>query len=457
MKKIGKYIVRGMLGKGGMGIVYKACLPYVNRIVALKLLAPHPNTSALLDSRLIREMFISEASTLASLRSPHFVQVLDFDFHGDAPFFTMEYYYHDLGRLIGETYHPELPTRILGLTKTISYTRQILTGLARLSRAGIVHRDIKPGNIMISDDDTIKICDFGLSKLRGERFDRPAQMMVGSPFYAAPEQERDPDTVDRRADLYSAAVILHRLLTGCLPVEGTLRPSEFHPDADASWDRFLDRALQQDPERRFASADEMIEELDLLDRAWNEKRNTFCRLVQGSPPSVNGQKTGSLRNTSVKVNARIALHTFACDQLMRPLHYSEEELPRYVNGTVIFDHAHDIAWQASGSEDPLDWRGAHEYVRQLNDTRFAGCARWRLPTIDELLSILGPPTLGIHDCIRGGFDKRQTMLWSSDRCTFMSAWYVDTSLGFAGFADFTCHFYVRAVSEGAGVSEMLSV
>ena len=277
MKKVGKYTICGLLGKGGMGVVYSARLPFLDRIVALKLLRPHPNLISLLGAEAVRNRFISEAARTASLRHPNIVEVLDFDWEGENPFFTMEYYYHDLGNLIGETYRPDLPCRVLSLDKTIHYCRQILCGLARLHRAAIVHRDIKPGNLLISDEDRIKICDFGFSRLRGEKLDRPRHLVIGSPFYAAPEQERDPDSADQRADLYSAGVIVHRMLTGYLPEGGLRKPSLFHPDTSAGWDRFIERALQPNPDNRFTTPNEMLTALEELRSEWDAKKALFCR------------------------------------------------------------------------------------------------------------------------------------------------------------------------------------
>ena len=129
MKKIGKYIVCGLLGKGGMSTVYKARLPFFDKIVALKLLSPHPNLTGLLGPDALKGRFISEAATIASLSHPNIIEVLESDFDCETPFFTMEYYCHDLGKLIGESYRADLPCRILSLDKTIHYCRQLLAGL----------------------------------------------------------------------------------------------------------------------------------------------------------------------------------------------------------------------------------------------------------------------------------------------------------------------------------------
>ncbi len=462
MKKVGKYIICGLLGKGGMSAVYKARLPVLNKIVALKLLRAHPNLTSLLGPEALRARFISEAVTIASLRHPNIIEVLDFDFDGENPFFTMEYYYHDLGRLIGETYRADLPCRILGLDNTIHYCRQLLAGLARLRRARVVHRDIKPANLMITDDDRIKICDFGFSRPRGERPGSPSSLIVGSPFYAAPEQERDPDGVDHRADLYSAGVIIHRMLTGFLPEDGIRNPGDFLPEADSSWDAFVRKALENDPDRRFGTPEEMLAALDELSGVWEKKKRDLCRFFSRDPqperPGSYLKHTGKkLRSAALKASPKEASALFDCDRLMRPLAYRDDSSSLSAQRDVVFDYANGLVWQRSGSEDALDRPGADAYCESLNTEAFAGTSGWRLPTVDELLSLFRRPGFGMGDCLPAAFDTRQKTLWSCDRCTFVSGWYVHMELGFAGFADFTCQFHVRAVADADPVEKSSQV
>ena len=454
MKKIGKYIICGLLGKGGMSTVYKARLPFFDKIVALKLLSPHPNLTSLLGPDALKGRFISEAATIASLSHPNIIEVLDFDFDCETPFFTMEYYCHDLGKLIGESYRADLPCRILSLDKTIHYCRQLLAGLARLHRAGLVHRDIKPANLMITDDDRIKICDFGFSRLRGERLGRPSSLLIGTPFYAAPEQEKDPDAVDHRADLYSAGIIFHRMLTGFLPEDAIRNPGEYHPEADSSWDAFVRKALENDPESRFATSEEMLAALDGLSAAWEKKKQDFCRLFPpGNSSAIQAEKQTAqkLRSAALKASTREAAALFACDSLMRPASYAEAGASIAVHEEVAFDFLNGLVWQRSGSDDTLDRAAAQTYVESLKLEAFAGISGWRLPTVTELLSLLRRPGFGIEDCLPPAFDKKQKALWSCDRCTFVSGWYVNMELGFAGFADFTCRFHVRAVADAENI------
>lgn len=446
-----------------MGCVYKVRVPFIGRIVALKLLSPHPNLVSLLGLEQIQKRFLSEASLIASLRNPNIVEILDFDFDGEKPFYTMEYHYLDLGRLIGESYRAELPSRLLSLDKAIHYTRQMLLGLARLYRAGIVHRDIKPGNLLISDEDRIKICDFGFSKLRGERSNRPPHLIIGSPFYTAPEQEQNPDKADQRADIYSAGVIVHRMLTGLLPEEGVRKPSEYHPDAEQGWDEFVEKALQTDPDRRFTTPDDMLRALDNLSSEWEKKKETFCRYVPDNRPGNSAEEQRrkitpcgvKLRSAPLKTNPKSAPEAFGCDRLMRPTRYSDGNFIHLFEGATVFDSRSGLVWQQSGSDDTLSRTETLHYIHDLNTCGFCGCSHWRLPTVDELFSILKSPTLEVQDCLDPVFDGKHKMLWSSDRCTFVSGWYVNMELGFADFADFTCRFHVRAVTEYENIAQVM--
>jgi serine/threonine-protein kinase len=446
VKKIHKYEVCGLLGKGGMGMVYKVRMPVVGKIVALKLLSPHPNLIALLGEEELRRLFVTEAVTMAGLRHPNIVAIWDFHESEDLTFFVMEYFCNNLGVIIGETYHVEEPCRIVRVDKAIHYTRQILEGLSRLHQAGIIHRDIKPYNILVTDQDTIKITDFGLSQLRGETFQGPRNLMVGSPYYAAPEQEEDPNQVDVRADIYPVGIMLYRMLTGALPINSFRRLSECNPDLDADWDGFLLKTIAKDRESRFGSAKEMLKALDELEIAWEEKKEKVCQM----PTTGLSKKTDLavprriLRSESIKVRPRRARELFGTDARWRPAQYVRNDFQVNEDGTVA-DKATGLIWQQAGSDHPMTWYEARDYVEQLNQERFAGRADWRLPTISELMSLLTDvPRVG-DLCIEPVFDQHERWLWSSDRRSFVAAWYVSVNMGYVSWQDFTCYYYVRAV------------
>ena len=285
MRMIGRYRVCGRLGKGGMGSVYKAKLPGLDRIVALKLLDPAEILVDLLGMEELKRQFRHEAEIMAGLRHPHIAQIWDLDVTAQAmPYFVMEYSCNNLGALMGESYRVEQPTRRLALDKAVHYAVQALEGLARMHHEGVVHRDFKPYNLLLTDEDSIKIIDFGLSKLRGEEeFNAPRGIKVGSPYYAAPEQELDPAGADGRADLYAVGVTLFRMLTGLLPYdeesgEAMRNARAFNAELDEAWDVFFAKALARDPGERHPSAAVMRGELlGLLDQ-WRKRRDRICNL-----------------------------------------------------------------------------------------------------------------------------------------------------------------------------------
>jgi serine/threonine protein kinase len=443
MKRIGKYEIRGLLGRGGMSKVFKVQIPVVDKILALKILDPDPLLVRLVGLETLRELFLSEARKMAGLRHPNIVDIWDFDEAAGRPFYTMDYYFNSLGTIIGESRHPDKPTRVIPLDKAIRFTRQTLLGLARLHHADIIHRDIKPFNLLVTDQECIRICDFGLSKLRGEKFPGPPHLKVGSAWYASPEQEQDADNVDVRADLYSTGIVLYRMLTGSLPYPESIPPSRVNPDLDESWDEFIARSVDAEPSRRFASADAMLAGLEHLDYTWQQRKERMCALGEPRPRRQETRKRHP-RHLPLKTDPRHGRAVFGLDELWRPLEYRQSEF-RADTAELITDPDAGLTWQRSGSAYQMTWRQAHRYIAYLNGQQFAGCRQWRLPTVDELISLLREVPHGTDLCIAPIFDLRQRSLWSADRRSFTAAWYVNGELGFVGWQDFSGYHCVRAV------------
>jgi serine/threonine protein kinase len=483
MKTIGRYEICGLLGRGGMSVVYKARLPRIGKMVALKLLKPHPLMAEHLGMAELRRRFLAEATTMARLRHPNLVEVWDFDEFEGTPFFVMEYFCSNLGLLIGETYRLDAPSRPLPLPRVIGYGKQILKGLSRLHHEDVVHRDLKPYNILLDEEDVAKISDFGLSKLRGEVWCGPSALMVGSPYYAAPEQERDPDSVDARSDLYALGVMLHRMLTGQLPegqptvensfftnrlpepgrldradpltVPGNANQglplaspaSQLTRKLDRSWTAFLRKAIAPEPSDRFANAPSMAMALEEFNELWLELvRNTCAAPLASTPLSWPAPQSAlPIRRHPLKVSPRNAQVLFELNPTWRPQRRGATDYAVGDHGIVTEATAGRI-WQQSGSSYPLTWVEAHRYVNQLNRDRFAGISDWRLPTVPELLLLLdSTPAAGIA-CTPPVFDPTQGNLWSADRSSFTAAWYVNVNLGFVGWQDFTCRIHVRAIA-----------
>jgi serine/threonine-protein kinase len=451
MKTIGRYIVRGQLGRGGMAGVFKVEMPVTGKMVAMKQLKPNEMLAALVGMDRLRELFTAEAVTMANLRHPNLVDVWDFDEADGRPFYIMEYFCNNLGTMIGETYETEQPSRVLPVEKAVRYARHALQGLARLHHAGVIHRDIKPFNMLLTDQDTVKICDFGLSKLRGETFRGPENLKVGTPYYAPPEQEENPDAADETADLYAAGVTLYRMLTGQLPMESPTPPSQLNPDLDERWDQMLETALAFRPESRYPKAAKMLAALDDCFFHWRAKRDRECaisedELLANAPATSMDQPP---RSQPVKVRPQVARERFGLDELWRPdPHVRNDFVER--EGGLIHDRATGLTWERSGSEYPVTWEQAENYIDRMNRNRFGGFRDWRLPTVEELRTLIDPPPQGTALCIPPVFDPAQKWLWSCDRRSHIAAWYVSLDLGFVAAHDFTGYFYVRGVRGNDG-------
>jgi serine/threonine-protein kinase len=453
MKRIGRYIIRGLLGRGGMGKVYKVELPALGKILALKLLDPDPLVAKLLGIEKLGALFETEARTMAGLNHPNIVAVHDFDRHGDKPFYVMDYFANNLGTMIGESHRIEAPSRPLAVDKTLDYIRQTLYGVGGLHDAGIYHRDIKPFNLLVTAWDTVKLCDFGLSKLHGETFAGPANLNVGSPYYAAPEQEASPDSVDQTADLYSVGVLFYRMLTGMLPRVGgdreKYRPvGRINPDLDEQWDRVLRRAIAPEPRERFADAAEMSAALDDLADHWRNQKERVCAFAPQPPaPAEADNAMCPIRKTALKVAPEEAGPLFGLDRLWRPRNYFQPDYAGERASRIVTDRATGLVWQRSGSQNCMDWPRAAAFIDHLNETGWEGRRHWRLPTVDELITLLRPTPGADQLCIAPLFDTTQRWIWSADRRTFIAAYYADIELGFIGWQDFSAPFYVRAVCD----------
>ncbi|MHC1752453.1 protein kinase domain-containing protein [Humidesulfovibrio sp.] len=518
MKRIGRYAILGLLGRGGMGAVYKAAMPRTGRVVALKLLKPAEQLAATADAEALRQAFYREARLMAGIRHPGVAQVLDVDEDATGcPFFVMEYYCNNLGALLGEGPRVEEPCRRLGVERSLGLARQLASALARLHHEGVLHRDVKPFNMMLaeattalgsgSSGDEVKLIDFGLSRLRGEReAGRPRGAVVGSPYYAAPEQEADPASADERADIYSAGVTLFRCLTGRLPQEG-MPASALRPDLDAPFDAFFARCCAADPAQRPASARALLAELDALAAHWERLRANACvlSLEPESPEAVlpeiglpevdlpemalPSSREAGLRQAGVthdmspydsvspdfaqpnfaqSVAAHVGAPHDASPPRARPLRqglagarrrFGLDELWRPAacalapgagrfqqQGGIVRDSATGLVWERGGSPYAVNLAGARAYADKLNAEGFAGRTGWRLPTVAELCTLLRPEPDLRQLCLDGAFDPRQRRLWSADAKSFVAAWYADVEHGFVWWQDATCEFFARCVT-----------
>jgi len=262
--RIGKYEIRGELGRGGMGVVYQAFDPVLDRIVAIKVMSADADVDPTM-----RQRFLREARSAARLQHPNIVAVHDMGEDDGRLYIVMEFLRgNDMRTLIKRRMFVPFATKL-------DLVRQILAGLHFAHAQGVVHRDIKPGNVHVTNDGTAKILDFGLARLGGSDLTRSGQAM-GTADYMSPEQVRGERDLGPRSDLYSVGVILFELLSFHTPFEGdsataimfniVSRPPpplrELLPACPAALDAIIERALAKDPELRFASGDEMARALD---------------------------------------------------------------------------------------------------------------------------------------------------------------------------------------------------
>jgi hypothetical protein len=441
-ERIGRYTITGILGHGGMGTVYKAVMPTTNRTVALKLLNPSEAMAELVGMSALRDMFSAEVLTMSRLRHPHIADIRDFDHDGDRPFYTMEYYCGNLGMMIDEKFILEEATRRIPPDKVLAWGRQVLDGLGCMHAAGVIHRDIKPQNMLVTDRNTIKICDFGMSLDRDEESFSRAGMRIGTPYYAAPEQAADPDRADERSDLYSTGVLLYRLLTGELPAMKGFMLSLVNPLFDQAWDDFFARALSWKPKLRFQNAAEMSAALLALEVHREKRVRQACRNGAAERPAASRHR---LRDAPVRASGARAANIFGVNDLWQPRTYIRNRFLVRDERTVR-DEITGLLWQRSGSACPVDRGEADRLVAALNAARFGELTAWRLPTVNELLSLVPDPADPDSVCDPDPFAGDREWFWSCDRRSRETSWYVNTRLGHTGWQDDGCRYSVRAVA-----------
>ena len=427
MNQVGRYEILGRLGRGGMSSVYKARAPITGRIVALKILRPRDEIfEDLVGKERLRELFLDEAKIMGKITHDHVAKVIDCDEHEGDPFIVLEYFSHSLGDFIGEGYKVEEDSRMVSVARTYMYISQTLKGLGRLHFAGIVHRDIKPYNMMITSEDRVKIIDFGLSRVRGEEQQAIPGMQVGTPYYAAPEQRKDPESADGRADLFSLGVLMYRMLTGKLvePKKGKIiPPSQFNPDLDGDWDDLVCKSLEIKAENRFQSSLEMRIALDQVYNRWKEHHEMSCPVNPGSAV-MKGSSAKPLRSESKRLLYKNIREELGLDRLFRPRQFYSHQL-EICSPLMLHDPVTGLYWQRIGSGFTLDREQANDYIDHINSQNFQGRSSWRLPTTEEIVTILRSPTAQRDFCVDSGFDARLHWLWSCDRSTKKQAWMAD--------------------------------
>jgi tRNA A-37 threonylcarbamoyl transferase component Bud32 len=249
-----------LLGQGGMGAVYKARQPGLDRLVALKVLPRR-------DDAAFAERFTREARALAKLNHPGIVTVHDFGQVGELYYFVMEY-------VDGVNLRQAEAAGKLAPAEALTIVPQICAALQFAHDANVVHRDIKPENILLDAKGRVKIADFGLAKLL-DRDTKQSHLTgthqaMGTMHYMAPEQWEKPLTVDHRADIYSLGVVFYELLTGELPLGRFAAPSQ-KVQVDVRIDDVVLRTLEKEPDRRYQHASDVKTDVERIGGMLDDK------------------------------------------------------------------------------------------------------------------------------------------------------------------------------------------
>jgi serine/threonine-protein kinase len=268
VQRIGRYFVTGELGRGAMGIVYEAIDPLINRKIAIKVIRFQGIADAN-EARVMRERLFHEARTAGALQHPGIVAVFDVGQAGETAYIAMELVEGpSLQQLLASGWKPEP-------SETLDLLRQTAVALDYAHQSGVVHRDVKPANIMLHKGVTVKVGDFGIAKIASSRQFTNTGMLMGTPSYMSPEQiEGQP--VDGRSDQFALAAIAYEILTGTRPFQAESlaglahsivygsRPSAraANPKLPAGVDAVLKRGLAMSPQARYQICSELVEALD---------------------------------------------------------------------------------------------------------------------------------------------------------------------------------------------------
>ena len=296
--RLGPYEILSLLGAGGMGEVYRARDPRLKRDVAIKVL---PDDVASSPDRLAR--FEREATTVAALNHPNIVTLYSIEESGGARFITMEL-------VVGRSLTALVKPGGLPLAKVFDLAIPVADALVAAHESGVVHRDVKPANVMVTHEGRIKVLDFGLAKLAPAcPADSDARTLtssltmagevMGTAGYMAPEQIRG-DPVDARADLFSFGVLMYELAAGKRPFEGETiadvtssilrdRPTSLtslRADLPSDLDCIVCRCLEKMPRQRFQTAVDVTSELRMLKRAFEHGSGPVSMTSQGSVASI---------------------------------------------------------------------------------------------------------------------------------------------------------------------------
>ncbi len=263
-KQVGKYLILNEISRGGMGIIYLGKHATLNRYAAVKMLFPH-----LAGEINFVKRFREETKAMAKLKHPNIVDLYDYVEAFDTYFIIMEVV---VGRSLESMLKESGP---MDAEPAIDIIRQILKALESAHEKGVLHRDVKPSNIMVNDQGFVKVLDFGISKIIGGENLTQTGFMVGTPQYISPEQAQGAQVL-AASDVYSAAIVLYEILAGQPPFiastpvgvimshikDAPPKPRKINPNIPPQLEKIILKGLEKKPGKRYASAREMLDALD---------------------------------------------------------------------------------------------------------------------------------------------------------------------------------------------------
>ena len=277
--KVGKYELRHQIGRGAMGVVYEAFDTVIERPVALKMLRTDVYAPEQLPD--VRARFKREAHSAGRLSHPNIVTIFDYGEHEGAPYIAMDL-------MNGEELARSLEAgQRMALPQVVRVMEQLLSALSYAHEKGVVHRDMKPSNVFVLRDGTIKVVDFGLARIEASNLTETGTLL-GTPAYMSPEQFLGLPA-DARSDIFSVGVMLYQMLTGDRPFTGSpstimqkvlrqdpVEPSVLNPTLSAEWDGLVKRVLAKKPDERVQSARQFAEYVRMVSEG---------KPLPGTPPS----------------------------------------------------------------------------------------------------------------------------------------------------------------------------
>ena len=286
----GRYKIDKIIGVGGMAVVYRAYDALMKRTVAIKMLKDE-----IADDEESVRRFINESKAVAMMSHPNIVNIYDVSVREDLKYIVMEY-------VEGITLKNYMTKRgALTLREIISYTEQILTALRHAHSKGIVHRDIKPQNIMLLKDGIVKVTDFGIAKLPNAETVTLTDKAIGTVYYISPEQASGQE-IDQRSDLYSLGVMMYEMATGVLPFTAdspvsvammqindvAKPPLELNSNIPKGLEQIIGIAMEKDPAYRYQNAEDMLRQI----RRLKENPNVIFRMPKRNEPDGEEGKGG---------------------------------------------------------------------------------------------------------------------------------------------------------------------